>query len=237
MSNPAEATPYYGDLEKTQMLSKLFDVPRDARDSHWQSNVIEHLSEASFRCGDPQVMTGPGGFPYFQLFIPEANQPFECYVLSHMVDDFLFERGWGVVINLKDNQPDWLLTYGDVVNYKLRKEFYSPPPEAMPPSGIIEKEEEVLTGQPSETLFPQPLRNALRQYLVFHGHKDVKILLMSRHRPEGIVQQIVFNLTVDQFVDEPSYQALMQSLAWFMPGHYSYGAMDEKDFAGQFSSL
>ncbi|MBL0008443.1 MAG: hypothetical protein IPP25_15030 [Saprospiraceae bacterium] len=56
--------------------------------------------------------------------LPESGTAFECYVLSHMVDDFLFERGWGVVINLKGNQPDWLLTYGDVVNYKLRRKNF-----------------------------------------------------------------------------------------------------------------
>ena len=237
-TNPPEKEPYYGDLQKTQILSDLFAISRQARDDKWQQDVITNLADASFRCGDPQLLTGPGGFPYFQLFIPEQNQPFECYVLSHMVDDFLFERGWGVVINLRDNQPDWLLTYGDVVNYKINKEFYTAPQVTdLPPAGIIDKEEQVLVGQPSDLLLPPAVRNAMREYLQYHGHTDVKIVLLSRHTPQGPVQQLIFNLTPDQFEDEEKYQAFTQSLGWFMPHHYLFGAMEEKVFKGQFAAL
>ena len=238
MSTTPEKEPYYGDLEKTQILNELFAVAKDARDDQWQQQVIRNLAEASFRCGDPQLLTGPGGFPYFTLFIPEENQPFTCYVLSHMVDDFLFERGWGVVINLHGNQPDWLLTYGDVVNYKINKEFYSAPqvPD-LPPSGILEKEEQVLVGQPSDLLLPPQVRDAMRQYLEHHGHKDVKIVLLSRQTPHGPVQQLIFNLTPDRFDSEEAYQAFTQSLGWFMPHHYLFGAMEEKVFKGQWAVL
>ena len=238
MSTTPEKEPYYGDLEKTQILNELFTVAKDARDDQWQQLVIRNLAEASFRCGDPQLLTGPGGFPYFTLFIPEENQPFTCYVLSHMVDDFLFERGWGVVINLHGNQPDWLLTYGDVVNYKINKEFYSAPqvPD-LPPSGILEKEEQVLVGQPSDLLLPPQVRDSMRQYLEQHGHKDVKIVLLSRQTPHGPVQQLIFNLTPDRFDSEEAYQAFTQSLGWFMPHHYLFGAMEEKVFKGQWAVL
>lgn len=218
---------YYGDLQKTQILTDLFAIAYEHRDDAWKQKVIEHLAEASFRCGDPQLLTGPGGFPYFQLLLPESGQAFECYVLSHMVDDFLFERGWGVVINLKGNQPDWLLTYGEVVNYKLRKEFYTVPEvSALPPTGVIEQDEQVLVGQPSNTLLPPQAKNALRQYLEFHGHHGVKIALLTRMTSQGPVQQLIFNLAPDQVADEATYQAFLQSLGWFMPQHYVFGSMD-----------
>lgn len=227
MPNPPEREPYYGDLQKTQILTDLFAVAHENRDDIWKQNVIQHLAEASFRCGDPQLLTGPGGFPYFQLLLPESGTAFECYVISHMVDDFLFERGWGVVINLKDNQPDWLLTYGEVVNYKLRKEFYSAPQiSELPPTGVIQQDEQVLVGQPSDTLLPQQVRNAMRQYLEFHGHHDVKIALLTRMTSQGPVQQLIFNLAPEQFADEATYQAFLQSLGWFMPQHYIFGSMD-----------
>ena len=238
MPNAPEKEPYYGDLQKTQILTDLFAIPREARDEIWQQNIIPHLAEASFRCGDPQLLTGPGGYPYFQLFLPEQNQPFQCYVLSHMVDDFLFERGWGVVINLRDNQPDWLLTYGDVVNYKINKEFYSAPQVAeLPPSGVITKEEQVLVGQPSALFLPEQVRSAMRQFLQYHGHQDVKIVLLSRHTPQGPVQQLIFNLTPDQFENEEAYEAFSQSLGWFLPRHYLFGSMEEKVFKGQFAAI
>ena len=48
MSDTPAKEPYYGDLEKTQQLSQLFAVAREARDAAWQQRVIEHLAEASF---------------------------------------------------------------------------------------------------------------------------------------------------------------------------------------------
>lgn len=238
MADTPEKELYYGDLQKTQILTDLFAVAQENRDDTWKHNVIQHLAEASFRSGDPQLLTGPGGFPYFQLLLPESGQAFECYVLSHMVDDFLFERGWGVVINLKGNQPDWLLTYGEVVNYKLRKEFYSAPQiSELPPTGVIQQDEQVLVGQPSDTLLPPQARNAMRQYLEFHGHQDVKIALLTRMTSQGPVQQLIFDLAPEQFPDEPTYQAFLQSLGWFMPQHYIFGSMDAVVMKGHLQPL
>jgi hypothetical protein len=155
-----------------------------------------------------------------------------------MVDDFLFERGWGVVINLKGDQPDWLLTYGEVVNYKLRKEFYSAPQVSeLPPTGVIQKDEQVLVGQPSDALLPQQARNAMRQYLEFHGHHGVKIALLTRMTSQGPVQQLIFNLAPEQFADEATYQAFLQSLGWFMPQHYIFGSMDADVINGHLELL
>ncbi|HQW01573.1 MAG TPA: hypothetical protein PLR30_03810 [Saprospiraceae bacterium] len=238
MPESNEREPYYGDLQKTQILTELFAVAQENRDDAWKHHVIQHLAEASFRSGDPQLLTGPGGFPYFQLLLPEPGTAFECYVLSHMVDDFLFERGWGVVINLKGNQPDWLLTYGDVVNYKLKKEFYSAPQiSELPPTGVIQQDEQVLVGQPSDSLLPPQVRNAMRQYLEFHGHHGVKIALLTRMTSQGPVQQLIFDLAPEQFADEPTYQAFLQSLGWFMPQHYIFGSMDAEVMKGHLQAL
>ena len=187
---------YYGDLQKTQILTELFSVAPENRDDVWKQNVIQHLAEASFRCGDPQLLTGPGGFPYFQLLLPESGTAFECYVLSHMVDDFL-----------------------------------------LPPTGVIQQDEQVLVGQPSDSLLPPQVRNAMRQYLEFHGHHGVKIALLTRMTSQGPVQQLIFDLAPEQFADEPTYQAFLQSLGWFMPQHYIFGSMDAEVMKGHLQAL
>ena len=63
-----EKEPYYGDLNKTNIIYQLVQTPHQERDGNWQHTFLENVLHASFRCGDPQVITGPDGFPYFQLF-------------------------------------------------------------------------------------------------------------------------------------------------------------------------
>jgi len=57
MSNSPEKEPYYGDLQKTQILTNIFAVAQENRDDAWKHHVIQHLAEASFRSGDPQLLT------------------------------------------------------------------------------------------------------------------------------------------------------------------------------------
>ena len=79
---------YLGDLEKTQIIFDLIRVPAEERDEQWQRSFLTNIVEASFRCGDPQVIAGPDGFPYVQLLMPKPNESFQCYVIDHMKDDF-----------------------------------------------------------------------------------------------------------------------------------------------------
>ena len=113
--------PYLGDLNKTAEIYNLIKIPHSERDENWNTSFLSHLSSASFRCGDPQVITGPDGLPYFQLFLPEPNTSFQCYVIEKMKDDFLLEHGYGVVINPTGNQPDWILSYGDSIPFIFKK--------------------------------------------------------------------------------------------------------------------
>lgn len=218
---------YYGDLEKTDLLTKLFEVAKENRDEAWNNEFLSHVAEASFACGNPQVIQGPDGFPYFQLEIPEPNKPFQCYVISHMIPDFILERGIGIVINAHKGQPDWVFSYGSLVNFSSQKEFYTAGTSLqLPEIETIRENKDVLIGQPSKAFLPMETRTILRQFIEQQGISDVKIALMSRKYGDEVLQELVTNLTPRK-IGEQLYGGLQTHLKWFLPDHYSVIAMDE----------
>lgn len=230
--------PYYGDLEKTRILDNLFKVGRENRDDSWRKMFLDNVADASFSCGEPQVITGPDGFSYFQLNIPEPNKPFQCFVISHMKDDFPLRSGIGVVINPFKGNPDWVFSYGDIVNFHIRDEFYTIATNRnFKKQEIIEKAEQVLVGQPSETILPEFVRPVIREYLKGYGVTDCKLLLMSRNTPDGVLQELVFNLTLDRFESKERFDKVMNGLAWFLPRHYTFVAMNESSVKEHFRPL
>lgn len=229
---------YYGDLEKTAALDKLFAIPHEQRDNNWQQSFLANIEEASFVCNDPQVISGPDGFPYFVLNIPEANKEFQCYVIKHMVPEFILDNGLGVVINPSKGQPDWVFTYGELVNYHLRNEFYTDSKNwYVQTENTLKENTEMLIGQPSEYILPLQTRNILRQYLKQYTDVEVKFLLTNRPEGEEFLQQLVFNLTPSHFQSEEHFSGVMQNIGWFLPRHYTYASTLEETFGDHFVAL
>ena len=240
LQNESEA--YLGDLIKTDIIYQLVQTPKNERDEKWQHSFLENIAQASFRNGDPQVITGPDGFPYFQLFLPEINTSFQCYVIDKMKDDFLLASGFGVVINPTPNSADWVFTYGDLLNLHLNKTFYTSSETSFSrekSNETIDENEEIMIGQPSESILPKQTRHLISEFLKMNGIKTPKILLMMRHRQDGngVSQDIVFNLTPKNFKDEPTYNNAMRTISWYLPLHYSFVGMDEKSFGNSFMPL
>jgi len=237
-----ETETYLGDLNKTDILYKLVQTPQNERDETWQQAFLENIDQASFRCGDPQIITGPDGFPYFQLFLPEPNKSFQCYVIERMKDDFLLASGFGIVINPTPNSADWVLSCGDILNLHLNKTFYTTtetPFSRETKDETISENEKVMIGQPSETILPKQTRRLIAEFLKMNGVKTPKILLMMRHRQDGngVSQDIVFNLTPKNFKDENTYRTVMQTISWYLPRHYSFVGMDEQTLGDGFMAL
>ncbi len=237
-----QTEPYLGDLNKTGILYKLIQTQQSQRDEKWQKAFLDNIGAASFRSGDPKVITGPDGFPYFQLFLPEPNKSFQCYVIDRMKDDFLLTSGFGVVINPTPNSADWVFSYGDILNLHLNQTFYTK--DETPFSKEINNEtisenEEVMIAQPSETILPKQTRKLIAEFLKANGVNTPKVLLMMRHRKDGtgVSQDIVFNLTPENFKDEKTYRNVMQTISWYLPRHYSFVGMDENSLGNSFNPL
>ncbi|WP_053058285.1 hypothetical protein [Pedobacter sp. BMA] len=234
--------PYLGDLSKTGVLFELTQVAPEQRDAAWVDAFLGNIAQASFRCGEPQIITGPDGFPYFQLFLPEPNKSFQCYVIDQMKDDFLLDAGYGVVINPSPTHADWVLTYGDILNYHLNKTFYTDtetPFSKKVMDETIAENEQIMIGQPSEAILPLQTRKVIKEFLELNGVKQPKVLLMVREQAggQGTTQDIVFNITPKDFSDEETYRGVMQTIGWFLPRHYSFVGMNEQGVGEGFMEL
>lgn len=227
--------PYYGDLEKTGILVDLCSVPQEDRDENWFAEFIKNVPLASFKTTEKQVITGPDGFPYFQLELPEPGVQFQCYVLDNMVYDFLLTNGIGVVINSSKAQPDWVFTYGDIFNYAIKKDFYNKDntnfnragEEPITPTDLNNN---VMVGQPSEFILPNPARAVLKGFLQFKQIQEPKVLLMTMVTPDKReAQDLVFNFTPQDFPSQEEFQATIQQMQWFLPRHYSLAFFQEDD--------
>lgn len=226
---------YVGDLEKTAQLHTLVLVPREERDEQWVRQFLALLPLASLICGTPQVIAGPDGFPYFKLSLPQPNDVFQCFVIDHMKDDFLLERGYGVVINADGGQPDWVLSYGDILNYHLTGDFFIPDALISNKSEqdeVIAGGEQVMIGQPSEAYLPGETRKLLREFFQLNSIPDPKVLLMMRTQQEEVSQELVFNITPAQFEDEEQFRNMMRTVTWYLPRHYIITGLNEEAVTG-----
>jgi hypothetical protein len=237
-----ENEPYLGDLKKTEIIYQLVQTPPDKRDEKWQQTFLANIGQASFRCGDPQLITGPDGLPYFQLFLPEPNKSFQCFVIEKLIDDFLLTSGYGVVINPSENRADWVLSYGDILNMHLNKTFYTTTENSFSKeisNETISENEEVMIGQPSESILPKQCRRIIAEFLKMNGVNSPKVLLLMRAKKDmqSLTQDIVFNLTINDFKDENTFREIMQTISWYLPRHYSISAMSENSFGKGFMPL
>jgi len=209
------------DISKTQIIAELILVPRDQRDEKWNQSFLLNVQMASFACADPQVMTGPDGFPYFVLNLPKPQTPFESFCIRNLKDDYLLENGYGVTINPTENAAEWVFSHGDIVNLHLNNEFYSKSPEVEIKAEVtLDKNEELLIAQPSETYLPKQTRVVLKNYLQYYGVTEPKIMLISRKEKGKMIQELAINVFKEETRSPELLPKFMQQVAWFLPKHY-----------------
>ncbi len=231
---------YLGDLQKTAIIADLFAVPHTQRNSSWLELFFANVADASFQSGDPQVFRGPDGLSYFRLRIPEAGKPFECFVIRHLIKDFLLTHGLGLVLESgTSTEPSWVFSHGDLVGFSIKSSF-EPFVVESPATGDLEKglEEDAaaVIGQPSENLLPTPTRQVLRRFLQAQGIKEPKVFLMI---PPGSTvsasERLIFNVdSTDALIPA---QELLQWIGWFLPRGYILGAAREEQFKESFQPL
>jgi hypothetical protein len=209
------------DISKTQVMIDLFQIPEDKRNDDWKKSLFENVQSASYSCSSPQTFTGPDGFPYFILRTPEADKPFESFCIKNMKDDFLLEKGLGVALNPKENNADWVFSYGDILNLHINQEFLSATtnPE-LPNNEVIKKSEEILIAQPSESYFPKQARHVLKKFLQRIGIKRPMLMMICSKIEGQIVQELVFNLFAEDFSDTNQLNYHLKQISWFLPRHY-----------------
>lgn len=227
-------------FEYTQIIDDLLKAPKADRDDQWVSKFLSHVAEAAFISGEPQVIKGPDGFPYFQFFLPKGDQPTEYYVLSDMLDDFLLENGFGIALEPRNNQVEWILSYGDLMHYAIHRTF-AIPTEHLFGKGeqadeTIDGKEHIKTLDPPTYILPEKSRKVIKGFLEAQGVKDPKVCLLDRSE-SGKGRELAFSLVPWQFANDNKYHQTMEVLGWFLPSYYSYVAIQEEALGDGFYKL
>ena len=227
------------DISKTQMMIDLFAVDKSKRDQNWEKDFFENVKTASFTCDEPQVTVGPDGFPYFALLVPEPQKPFSSFCIKNIKDDFLLDKGVGITVNPKSNSVEWVFTYGDIVNLHVNNEFYTQRENVeIKSEETIEKEEELLVAQPSESYLPKQARNVIRKFLQEKGIKQPKIVMICRKTQGTIVQELAFNIFREDFASSAQLNNIMRQISWFLPRHYIIVSFPKNSsLSGSFNNL
>lgn len=229
-----------GDLEKTITINQLMGTAFSERDEQWRDQFLNHIDGANLKLGEPEVAISKDGFPYIQLQTVSTGESFQAFVIKNQLDTIL-EQGFGIAINAHLNRPDWIFSYGDLVNLKLNGSFYTDNKVFSDPKEYlgIDKDEKILVGQPSEEIFPNFLRRQIREFLQYSGIKNPKIMLIARNYTdeERASQDLVFNIIPAQFPSEKDFNTIMNTIQWFLPKHYSFFGVDELAIENGFQPL
>ncbi|MBD1421777.1 MULTISPECIES: hypothetical protein [Sphingobacterium] len=229
-----------GDLEKTIVVNQLMGTVFSERDEQWRDQFLSHIDEANLKLGEPEVAISKDGFPYIQLQTVTTGESFQAFVINNQLDTIL-EQGFGIAINAHLDRPDWIFSYGDLANLKLNGSFYTDNSVFSNPEEYlgINKDEEILVGQPSEEVFPNFLRRQIREFLQYSGVKNPKIMLIARNYTdeERASQDLVFNIMPTQFASEKDFNTIMNTIQWFLPKHYSFFGVDELAIENGFQPL
>ncbi|GAB3974259.1 hypothetical protein GCM10028806_29740 [Spirosoma terrae] len=149
-----------------------------------------------------------------------------------MVSDYLISDGLGIAINADKEEPDWVFSYGDVVDFYLNSKFYSNN-ITNPFTGIVTdrmvNSNRVRIGNPSETYLPQDARNVIRNFLKSWG-LDTKICLMLWIDKDNKLT-LTFNILPKMFkkTDSESVNSFLHFLSWYFPRHYKLVCMEENE--------
>lgn len=228
------------DRDKTSIINKLLQTPLDLRDPFWIEQFLKNVAGAKFKLGSPEVVLANDGFPYIQLESVNSEEDIKPFIIDQQLQPLL-TQGFGVVINPKKEKPDWILSYGDIVNLELNDEFYTDDSifSQHQENVSIGADENILIGQPSDSIFPKYLRNQLREFLKYAGVQNPKIMLIARnHEDETKVKQdLVFNFTPQQLSDKEQFQQIGNTIAWFLPRHYSFLFLDESSVENGFQTI
>jgi hypothetical protein len=157
-----------------------------------------------------------------------------------MIPQFLLKNGFGAVINPQKSDPDWVFTYGDLMGYYINGRFLQHDERfdtGKKEMEVLEKEEDVLIGNPSENILPALSREFLRG--LFEQFKlPTKVALMMRKSKNSSGKEgslsLVFPFTPEMFRSKEQFGQFLKMFGWYFPRFYSVLCLEDR---GNFHEL
>jgi hypothetical protein len=220
MPDPADI-----DLDQTDRLAELAQIPHGDRDAQWTDAFFAAVQTAALRVPPEEVLKGPDGFPYLLMFIPPKDEDFQGVSLRVVLDTCL-TKGVGIAIYPETrDKPIFVFTYGQLWSYKAMGKFDAREtegrvfPSIPPPAGLGDDSGKVLVGAPSANYFPPFARTIVREYLKLNGVGIPRVAVVadsSGKRP----QTLLFNLYREDFKSDDHLREVLLRLSWYFPPHY-----------------
>ena len=199
-------------------MEELLKTPVESRDLDWEKSFLANLANSQFRLIQDTPILGPDNMPYLPVEIVDEGEPAEAIL------NWLGEKGIGMVIN-PSPQPDYVLTFGMVWNYLLRKEFITEAGPAGEGGDLsFEQGQQVFAGTPNEEFFPNSVRAIFKNFLLDQGLTQPRIVMLS---VDGSNFDLCFSK--ESLGDPPKteWQGILEGFSWFFPLHYSFSIMSE----------
>ena len=199
-------------------IEDLFKTQLDERNQSWIDVFNISIKNYRFEALLPNVFEDRIGMSYLNLTFNNQN--------GHEIDEFIeksLEDGYGICINGKENEQDWLFTYGELLDYHLNKKFYSN--QILEPftGNVIDRyfhEKQATIGQPSEKYLPQITRLQIKKLLSSFGLENIKIALIWWRENNRIT--LAFEIVPEMFKNptDDSLHSLLKFIGWYLPNHY-----------------
>jgi hypothetical protein len=207
------------DAAGTAVVSRLFNVPQEDREGDWQERFLDCIVTASMEV-DNKVTAGPDGLYYFSMKLPDASKPYPAYSLLSIFPHVL-QEGAGITVSARDEEVQWVFSYGDVVNYHVNRQFYSMQvAKDVPLGGVtLAAGTKMLVGDPSEDYLPKAARRVMRSFLEANGIARPQVALVVREEAgDGTAAVSELAFAAQPGTEFPA--GLLDMLRWFLPRHY-----------------
>ena len=207
-------------MARTLDLDQLLRQPDTARDGEWEQAFFLAFNDSKVKLYSEEAQMGPDGWPYLYVQTgPSASEP----VVKIL--DWLASRGIGLVLNPQKDAPDYVFPYGMIWNCKERRVFLSPSKGVS--SGTVELKagQKITAGAPAAEFLPNYVRIVLRKFLADQGVDDPRVLMISH---DGKNYDLCFSLESLGSPPAHEHRGIAESLAWFLPQHYSLMLVSEK---------
>lgn len=203
-------------------LTELCESPIAQRNEQWESNFLAALPHSYLSIVNESPQNSFDGWPYLfvQPGLEGKDEP------TTRVLDWLVQKGVGLLISPEKSAPDYVLTYGQVWNFKETGRFISPLEEAAPTGAFeLSPGAKILAGPPHEKYLPLYVRSILREFLAAQGVVFPRILVLSTDQKNF---DLCFSIESLGNPPKEEHQGIAEALSWFLPTHYSVVLISEE---------